>query len=482
MKALLFLAAIGMAMGLALALTSHAALTVSIAIVSCLGCLMWLRPQAGAALSLAVCTLPLFVNLSQHRLTLFNALHATAIADTTGTRVHIGVLFIIVAACTTLGRSIGRPNRSLFGRAFMLCLLGLFSGSMAIGALSGAGAVGVSFYVQTLLPLLAWYVAARSGLSPGAVGRIVMWCVLITLALIFAITLASGSIKVNFLTVSRLEGVIPQYSSYFPFLVMVALALAISTWELNVRLSRVVAVACCASLPITWSRAGLGMVAIAAAIAFLTRPGGHNRQLRAVVLLAGVLSLGSALLRVLHMGILGERESNASVLAASDATRVQLAHEAVSRLASHPLLGDNFVPYSSFLVGGREADFARLFPTHDQYLDYGLRGGLVAIVLLVGVLSVYALRAFRLALSCRDREMSCFHSALTAIIAAAAVGNFAQLYVTQAWTGIVLFFLLGVSAASEPARRPVTAGKAESAVIHGARPLPTFAALHRRTA
>lgn len=398
------------------------------------------------AVTLAVAALPIFVNPSNRYVTLLNAFRPSVEITVEGqTQVHVA--FVLVAMAAALIVLQGKPWRvrpAPAGQRIVLILFALFTVSVIVGIQSGAGTGGLSliFYVQTVVPLAAWFAAAHSGLSYRTTARIVMASVVATLLLVFSYVLTHGGISRAYELSIALDLLIPQYRGFFPALMACALAFAVARWSIDRRMSIAVMVACAIAIPFTWSRSGLAMMIIAPAVAFITRPGRMSSTSRLLALGSGVIAGLLTLPEILARGVLGERQH----LAESDDTRLAVGVDAAKRILDRPLLGDRFQPYDSTLVGGVQAEFARLFPAHNQYLDYGLRGGVLAVFLLIALLVLFGRRAWRLARTATDPDEAAYHAALLAVIVAVGFGNLFWLYVIQTWTGCVLMILLGVSA------------------------------------
>ena len=399
---------------------------------------------------IAIAALPLFADVNNRTLTLAYLFSSGGASADAGQAIQLS--FVIVAVLIVLvavSRRESMREGQLLGGTAIGALLFCFSASIVLGELSGAGRLGLVYYAQTIVPLLAWYICAHARVSPRSVARCVTIAVLFTLLLVLGIGLTEAAgMHGNYLIVDRLDSVIPQYRNYFPFLLVCALAFAVARWSVDRLLGTLTIAGTLALLPFMWSRTGIAMLVVAAAVAYLARPGSVSRGSRIVVACIGS---GGALLvasQAASGGVIGERNAIGSTAAASGGERVQLGAEALMRLLHHPLFGDSFVPYSSVLAGGQQAQFAKLFPAHNQYLDYGLRGGFFAMVLLIVLLVIYIRRSWQLSQHASDAETATYHGAMVAILVAVAVGNLSQLFVIQTWTGTVLFSLMGVCAAS----------------------------------
>ncbi len=405
--------------------------------------------KGAATAMIVVASLPLFVDIKNRTLTLAHLFAPGRVVEDAGQAIQLS--FVIVAALAVvsgISRFGSTHGGRLLGGSVVGLLLLCFSASIGVGELSGAGRLGIVYYAQTTVPLLAWYICAHSGVSPRTAARCVSISVLVTLLLILGVALTGAvGLHGNYFIVDQLDSVIPQYRNYFPFLLVCALSFAIARWSLDRLLGSLTIASTIALLPFMWSRTGIAMLVMAGAVAYLARPAGVSRGVRVIV--AGIGSIGTVLvaLQAVSGGVIGERDAIGSTATASGGERVQLGVEAISRLLHHPFLGDSFVPYSSVLAGGQQAQFARLFPAHNQYLDYGLRGGALAMVLLVVLEAMYLRRSWHLAQHSLDAETAAYHGALVAILVAVAIGNLSQLFVIQTWTGTVLFSLMGVCAA-----------------------------------
>ena len=134
------------------------------------------------------------------------------------------------------------------------------------------------------------------------------------------------------------------------------------------------------------------------------------------------------------------------MLGASDSLRVELANQAVLRLIHSPLLGDMFTPFSAVRAGGQLADFERIFPSHNQYLDLGLRGGLLVSVAYAALIFVTLRATWRATRANSDFAGSqCFQSAILGVGVVAAVSSPTSLVFVTTWSGLLVGLLLGVN-------------------------------------
>lgn len=403
--------------------------------------------RSATALMLVVVTLPLFVDPFDGELTLTRLVTGGTSTQSNGA-IHVSVVVIVTLAGVAFLRRLGTKPQPLAGRRIIVGLMLLYTVSIIVGLTVGAGALGAAFYLQTILPLVAWYAAAVGGLDPRTASVAVLRPAVITMCLIVGAALVySGTIYGTYNVISVLVSAIPQYRSYFPIIPACGVAFAVAGWSLHPKTSIVMIALAGVSLPLMWSRTGLVMIVVAFGLAFLLRPGRATHATRILIGSALGAVVGFYALRAVLGGVIGARVSVGSTAEASGESRIQLALGAIDRIVARPVFGDAFVPYSNVLAGGTEVDLARLFPAHNQYLDVALRGGIVAGFLVVALLFVFGRRSLRLALRSPDLHVATFHAALSAIIAAVAIGNMTHLFMVQPWSGALFFALLGVSSA-----------------------------------
>lgn len=406
---------------------------------------------AGALTVISISCLPLFFDPTTRSLTLLNIFQEDTSSVANGA-IHLSAPLVVLVAS---GRLLGllREGRSLWipGRGAVLGLSLLYTFSIAIGLTAGAGLVGLAFYVQTMLPLIVFLSVLRP-MTLSSVSRVIVASSAVTLAVVLAVAvLGAGGVRGggDYGSLDSLVAVIPQFRSYFSIVPAVGIAFAIAGWNQHRKLSMLFLLLCAMAVPTMWSRTGLAMMGVSLGVAFLARPGAMTKATR--TLLGGLLGLGAVLYAVFSVGtgLIGERDASGSTLAASGESRSALALEAVGRVLSSPLVGDSFVPYSDVLAGGTRVELARLFPAHNQYLDVSLRGGVLALVLILVLLVGSGVRSWRLSRTePGDSDSARFHAGLLAIICSVSLGNLTHLFLVQPWSGVLVFALMGIGAAS----------------------------------
>lgn len=398
--------------------------------------------NALVGLMVLVATLPLYWDVKHSELPLARLATGFESSDVEpSTRVHLVVPLVAILAVLAIWR-----RRHSLRHPVPLLVAGIvasFTVSIIWGYANGAGLYGLLFYAQTLVPIAAWFVGYRLGAEHRTIARAVMAGVLFTGVLALVFTLFSGGIDQAFESSRAFEAAVPQYRAYFPVLVALACAVAVTQWATDRWLSLSTLVVAAALLPIMWSRAGILMVLVATygAIYLLVLRRPSWRRLVATTVAA--VSTAAVLAVVLLTVGLWRQRRELSDLGASDQNRVDLARDAGGRLGSSPWVGDAFRPSGDSLAGGATASFDRLFPTHNQYLDYALRGGFPAAVLLVAVLAATAWLALR-----RWRGRGADRAPANAVVclaflAALVPGALTELYISQTWTGVVVMAFLG---------------------------------------
>jgi O-antigen ligase len=282
--------------------------------------------------------------------------------------------------------------------------------------------------------------------SPLTVARAVMVGVLVLAVVALGYTLLNGGVDDAYYSSIALEDPFPQYRAYYPALVALAIALAVARIRTDRVLSSATIIGCLLLLPVMWSRAGILMVVVAfvGSVFFC-----HYRRLtwsrRFVVAAATLIVLAAVGAVTVTLG-LTEQRTRLNDLQASDSDRVSLAQESSERIAGNPLVGDAFRTHGSDLVGGAVANFDRLFPSHNQYLDYGIRGGALALVLLVVFLAMTAWLLFWRWVKDAPEDFNPLYGAVLAFLMALVPAGLTELYISQTWTGVAIMLVLGAVA------------------------------------
>lgn len=89
-------------------------------------------------------------------------------AQDSGAGIQVGIALICPLAIITFLRKSSWERPSPYGQSVILTLLILYTISLVVGSFQGAGFLGGLYYVQTVVPLFAWYVAANRGSPPDA--------------------------------------------------------------------------------------------------------------------------------------------------------------------------------------------------------------------------------------------------------------------------------------------------------------------------
>jgi O-antigen ligase len=391
-----------------------------------------------------VATLPLFVDVAQGTMPVFQLVTGFGEPDAAGSRLHLVLPLVAVLALAALLRKQPSLRRPL---PIVVMLLVLdFTLAITWGLLNGAGVVGFVFFVQTIVPLVAWLAAYRVSPTPRTVARAVMLGVLAVAVVALGYTLLSGGVGDAYYSSIALEDPFPQYRAYYPALVALAIALAVAHIRTDRVLSSATIIASLVLLPIMWSRAGILMVVVAFVASIFWC---HYRRLtwrgRFAVVAATAVVLGAVGTATVTVG-LTEQRTRLNDLQASDSDRVALAQESSERIASNPLVGDAFRTHGSDLVGGAVANFDRLFPSHNQYLDFGIRGGAPALLLLVVFLALTAWLLFWRWVKDAPEDFDPFYGAALAFLMALVPAGLTELYISQTWTGVAIMLVLGVVA------------------------------------
>lgn len=149
-------------------------------------------------------------------------------------------------------------------------------------------------------------------------------------------------------------------------------------------------------------------------------------------------------------------EEPAPVDQPSNDTRTIAFRVSTAYLISHPIYGGGFAPIPTDELSPILADAPsdKLFPAHNQYLDFGLRGGVPLIVAYLGAMILAASSALRIARwSPNTGGRAVAGAVLTALAAALLVGNLYQNNFTQPYPAFLMWALIGLVAGLDARRR-----------------------------
>lgn len=421
------------------------------------------------ALYVVAAALPIFV-LPAYRASNWHLILSPdhpAIRDDQALRIHVSAGLAAVAVAFLATRALALGRRPVCLRAFLvISLVPVFLLALGIGLITSPGRLNVAFFVQTVLPLGAFGAGTVLASRLPVLRRtlfVLVATVTLTVGAVLALASSFGALSDDVAAANRLARAIPQIRNYFPFVVASSLSVAIGLLGSGPPVRRILlGIAVPVHLAfalLTWSRMGLLLLGVASMSAVLLSMGPGRRRTRAVAVTA--VALLALLAVATRFGVLGARlrtpEAQHDSLRSSDLRRLDYAREAIRRIAQHPLSGDRFLPSWTVRYRGDRPEplrIPRLFPAHNQYLDYGIRGGVPAIALLAAVL-VGTIRDLRKLLTTSGDERAIavgFSGAILALV----LGCSTQLLLVQVQTGTIAWFILGATSrrSREVAARP----------------------------
>jgi O-antigen ligase len=307
--------------------------------------------------------------------------------------------------------------------------------------------VSVAYWLQTLLPLAAFVLGTWVRLQPLSVARGVIIGGLIPGALSLVLLVPAGFTG----ALTRL----PQLHNLLPLAIFVGTAFAVAFHDRARKLSLCSMAVSAFLLPGLWSRSSLGFLLLAVGITALLGVGAVPKHKRAVAGLAlvwvAMLGVGLAYQATQH-GNIGDREATASLSFAAE-RRQEIYGVAIDRALSSPIVGDAFGTVGNIrLSSGVRADFSTLFPTENQYLDYAIRAGLLAPILLLWILVGTGRRGLALARG-PDLDSARFGRATVGIVAGTLLVNNFHLFMVQGQSAVILWFVFGYASRLAAIRR-----------------------------
>ncbi|QDV75186.1 O-antigen ligase family protein [Botrimarina mediterranea] len=409
------------------------------------------RPASGGLL-LPLAYLPLFVGLPTLSVPILSLLQIPMSRDS----LNLSFSLAISAAGFYFWFS-GWSGKSIC-RHINFCLLWL-TASLTAGIYIEPSKENLLYYVQTLLPIFAMAYGWRLIRTRDDIPRFIRIASATTSFFIIALTISTvhnyGLVRLTFDRISVMKEIayaIPQFKSYYPMTVLATFSFALSHYLFSrdgSNYAKLWLAAHALFLPLCWSRAGMLGFALCGAIQLLyaatcDRGRGMQRAVVALVVFAVVLPVA-----VLKMGsTFGARTDVHSVDNKSDRKRLELFIEGCERIAARPMFGDMFIPSWEERAGGEEVDVKRLFGAHNQYVDLGLRGGVVYLVA-VCMLFWKAICQCRRLTSRRARALS--HNYMVvgvgsmSFLIAALIGSHFQLYFIQLQTAVPIYLVVGIT-------------------------------------
>jgi O-antigen ligase len=358
-----------------------------------------------------------------------------------------------LAAGTVLllaSRNVLSGSRVKLPKSAMLLGLWLTIVSLLAATLSPRGDVSsLLTLLQLLLPVAFWEIGSRIG-SHGLGFRLVenFSAVLLVSHLTLLVSNLPAFLGGDAQAVATR---FPQYLTYYPGLLAIGLG---SAWTIRRRrpfVSLMLGLSIAATAPAIWSRIGLATLVVAGLVGAwleLQPPAGFRASRRFLVRYAQVAvaaGVGIGLLVWALSGTLGTRVETRLVAGSSvfESGRFEFMAEAGGRILASPLAGDfGQARFDRAELGGVEEQGNRVFPSHNQLLDLGLRGGLPAIALGLLMFVSIARGIWRQAL---DRA-SPLRTVGVVSFAVLVFASISDLYLSQAITASSAWLMLGSSA------------------------------------
>ena len=405
-----------------------------------------LLSRRAAMWALLILATPVFIDARTGRILLVN-LFTDRGPDASVLAIHMGALVVPPLAFVVLAKRLAgrRPLPRLAGSFQVGGLMILFTISIAVGVLIGRSSLAVAFYLQTMIPLTAFYLGANANISIKRLAGVVVGAIVASTVIVLASVALAGTVDPRDL-VGLVIGGIPQYRNFYPAVLVVGIALAFNFRYLRPRAYTCALVVFALALPFVWSRSGMAMVVIALTVSiylYLRRPPFSRRPSRALIVVSAGVVASAVVAMLLNFSVIASRIDNSGVVAGGpgDQRRLSLAETAISYIIDSPITGRAFLPEAELIRD--PDDVVSTFKAHNQYLDFALKGGILAAALFIALL-FSGLRvgatAWRTGPSLEARRLG---AAMMSIVAAVSFGAMFHLLFVQPYTASLLFFLLG---------------------------------------
>lgn len=404
-----------------------------------------------ALVALPLVFLPLFVGLPNLSVPIVHLLGVSTSRDALNLSCSVVICLFGAWLWTFVGYG------ATLNRHVTLCF-GWLTVSVVVGMFFEPAIANVLFYVQTILPLFAIGYGALLVRRSEDIPRLISVASAATaFAVVMLTVLAIFNFGIARLTLDRISVMkeiayaIPQFKSYYPMTVLATFSFALSRYLFSTRGGRNATLLLAAHalfLPLCWSRAGMLGFALCAAIqlGYAMLVGAAFSKQRAVTV--SLLFLLVVPLAASKLGsTFGARTDVHDLDNRSDRKRLELFLEGCDRIVASPLLGDMFIPTWEERAGGEEIGVKRLFGAHNQFVDWGLRGGLPYLIIAVSFTLVGIARCRTLA-SPEMRRLRSDYAVVgvggAAFLISVLVGSNFQLYYIQLQTATPIYAILGV--------------------------------------
>ena len=367
-----------------------------------------------------------------------------------GLSIHLVAFLAIVAVGWSIVVSFPKLEINFTSEAIcVLPLLLSFSVSFVTGMLVKPDKLNVIYYCQAILPILCFFFGAHKLVDEAMVKKgvnilIIGVAIFIPFAFLMLLRISGLNFGNLIKDIQKLSMVLPQFRNYFPFTLALSFAFLLFVGQAyrNKQLYWAVLLAHVAFMIINWSRTGWVMFLVV--VLFRNKKPSFGIVLLGCIGTLFVLSqLGNTSDDSLFQKtVIAKRVGNVQGRQQGDGNRMQYAKEALAFIGESPVVGRMFIPERAETSGGKTFVVPKLYLPHNQFLDFGLKGGLVGMISFAALLGISFLRVRRYKPRVSPDQQLLFQ-AWSAILVFAALGCLTQLYFTQAFTACVMWFLLG---------------------------------------
>ena len=328
--------------------------------------------------SLALLAIPVFIGATDRTVSLLHFIGREF--DEDGFAVNINIIVPLFGVAVLL--FVERLPRLLVGYvSFIVVWLAL---SLIAGLLAEPAMYNVVFYFQTILPFFAIF--AGFALVPNSreldsVCKILSISMAVFIGFLWFVVLSEfnlGTLLHDRNTVMQyIAAGVPQFRNYFPASTLIVFNIALAKYifddSKNQEVHALALLALFLFFPLCWSRTALlgFSLSLLIQICLALRYGKARAWNKSLV-----FSIAAAFVLPLVLAKFGSTvSSRVEFTADSDMRRLELFREGLQQSFHYPIFGDKFVPTWEVLAGGQEVLIKRLFPAHNQYIDFLLRAG-----------------------------------------------------------------------------------------------------------
>ncbi len=410
-------------------------------------------------LFIALSVVPVAIYLETRQLNISNFLFGPDIFKLRYVSISLSHAALALAALVLLPAFFLREITRLHATDYVLLFIGMaMTASLIAGAGSGEdGQVSYLAYLKSILFLPAYFIG-RS-VPPLMLPRLLLVVIFANLVFLLSLLvygLSSGAYNpTSPLAYTRtISASIFEFRNLYPAIAYASLLLCLLFYRYYGRPVRVFLwlniLLVLWLLSIAWSRSAV-LILVQSLVftgfaSLVLQPRLEKLVLTLTLILLAALAIGLIFLipeaYLPHISILSRLDEGTQ---SGTDNRFEYMRLGIAKILENPLFGERFIPTFHTSPSGEIYDNPRLFTPHNQYLDFGLRGGLLAMLAIILFHLLFPWRILYAAYKEKEPFIRSFLIFIFAFAAALILGNFGQNYFIQSASAFFIWFFFGIA-------------------------------------